>query len=91
MSDVLDDEDEMYFDDDEYDDDEEDPDDEELEVTKDDFMAEIEGEGVLEVMPDGFGFLRSADYNYLNSPDDVYVSPSQIKLFGLKADHALSM
>lgn len=36
-------------------------------------------------MPDGYGFLRSADYNYLNSPDDIYVSPSQIKLFGLKA------
>ena len=57
---------------------------EEGEVTKDDFTAEIEGEGVLEIMPDGFGFLRSADYNYLNSPDDIYVSPSQIKLFGLK-------
>ncbi|MGL4596899.1 MAG: transcription termination factor Rho [Bacteroidia bacterium] len=41
-------------------------------------------EGVLEIMPDGYGFLRSADYNYLNSPDDVYVSQSQIKLFGLK-------
>ena len=54
-------------------------------VTKDDFTAIIEGEGVLEVMPDGYGFLRSADYNYLNSPDDIYVSPSQIKLFGLKA------
>ncbi len=40
--------------------------------------------GVLEVMPDGYGFLRSADYNYLNSPDDVYVSQSQIKLFGLR-------
>lgn len=53
-------------------------------VTKDDFVGEIEGEGVLEVMPDGYGFLRSADYNYLNSPDDIYVSPSQIKLFGLK-------
>ncbi len=53
-------------------------------ITKDDFVGEIEGEGVLEVMPDGYGFLRSADYNYLNSPDDVYVSPSQIKLFGLK-------
>ena len=53
-------------------------------VTKDDFIGEIEGEGVLEVMPDGYGFLRSADYNYLNSPDDIYVSPSQIKLFGLK-------
>ena len=54
-------------------------------ITKDDFTAIIEGEGVLEVMPDGYGFLRSADYNYLNSPDDIYVSPSQIKLFGLKA------
>ena len=54
-------------------------------ITKDDFTATIEGEGVLEVMPDGYGFLRSADYNYLNSPDDIYVSPSQIKLFGLKA------
>jgi transcription termination factor Rho len=40
--------------------------------------------GVLEIMPDGYGFLRSADYNYLNSPDDVYVSQSQIKLFGLR-------
>ncbi|MBQ2364073.1 MAG: transcription termination factor Rho [Alistipes sp.] len=54
-------------------------------ITKDDFTAVIEGEGVLEIMADGFGFLRSADYNYLNSPDDIYVSPSQIKLFGLKA------
>ena len=54
-------------------------------ITKDDFAGEIAGEGVLEVMPDGYGFLRSADYNYLNSPDDIYVSPSQIKLFGLKA------
>lgn len=44
----------------------------------------IIGEGVLEMMADGYGFLRSADYNYLSSPDDVYVSPSQIKLFGLK-------
>ncbi|MBQ6613000.1 MAG: transcription termination factor Rho [Alistipes sp.] len=59
--------------------------DEEVEITKDDFTAVVEGEGVLEIMPDGFGFLRSADYNYLNSPDDIYVSPSQIKLFGLKA------
>ena len=57
----------------------------ETEITKDDFTAVVEGEGVLEIMPDGFGFLRSADYNYLNSPDDIYVSPSQIKLFGLKA------
>lgn len=51
---------------------------------KDDFLGDVEGEGVLEVMPDGYGFLRSTDYNYLNSPDDIYVSPSQIKLFGLK-------
>jgi len=48
------------------------------------FEGMIEGEGVLEMMPDGYGFLRSSDYNYLSSPDDVYVSPSQIKLFGLK-------
>lgn len=46
--------------------------------------ATIEGEGVLEMMPDGYGFLRSSDYSYLSSPDDIYVSPSQIKLFGLK-------
>ncbi len=59
-------------------------------ITKDDFAGEIEGEGVLEVMPDGFGFLRSADYNYLNSPDDIYVSPSQIKLFGLKPGDTVS-
>jgi transcription termination factor Rho len=44
----------------------------------------MEGEGVLEMMSDGYGFLRSADYNYLTSPDDIYVSPSQIKLFGLR-------
>ncbi len=44
----------------------------------------VEGEGVLEMMQEGYGFLRSSDYNYLSSPDDVYVSPSQIKLFGLK-------
>ncbi|ULQ58441.1 transcription termination factor Rho [Flavihumibacter rivuli] len=55
---------------------------------KDYFNIEFDGvipaEGVLEMMPDGYGFLRSSDYNYLSSPDDVYVSPSQIKLFGLK-------
>jgi transcription termination factor Rho len=44
----------------------------------------IDGDGVLEIIPEGYGFLRSSDYNYLSSPDDVYVSPSQIKLFGLK-------
>jgi len=48
------------------------------------FEGIISNTGVLEVMPDGYGFLRSADYNYLNSPDDIYVSQSQIKLFGLK-------
>ncbi|WP_372751678.1 transcription termination factor Rho [Labilibaculum sp.] len=48
------------------------------------FDGIIENSGVLEIMPDGYGFLRSSDYNYLNSPDDIYVSQSQIKLFGLK-------
>ncbi len=48
------------------------------------FDGIIESEGVLEIMPDGYGFLRSSDYNYLSSPDDIYVSQSQIKLFGLK-------
>ena len=52
------------------------------------FVPELEGvieaEGILEMMADGYGFLRSSDYNYLSSPDDIYVSPSQIKLFGLK-------
>ena len=52
------------------------------------FNAEFDGlvysEGVVEMMPDGYGFLRSSDYSYLSSPDDVYISPSQIKLFGLK-------
>lgn len=55
---------------------------------KQDIFFEMEGiaqsEGVLEIMPDGYGFLRSSDYHYLNSPDDIYVSQSQIKLFGLK-------
>jgi transcription termination factor Rho len=49
-----------------------------------DFDGIISNSGVLEIMPDGYGFLRSSDYNYLNSPDDIYVSQSQIKLFGLK-------
>jgi transcription termination factor Rho len=48
------------------------------------FDGVIQSEGVLEMMADGYGFLRSSDYNYLSSPDDIYVSPSQIKLFGLK-------
>ena len=51
---------------------------------RDEYLGTIEAEGVLEVMQDGYGFLRSSDYNYLNSPDDIYVSPSQIKRFGLK-------
>ena len=51
---------------------------------KEEFLGVVEGEGVLEIMPDGYGFLRSADYNYLNSPDDIYVSPAQIKMFSLK-------
>lgn len=54
------------------------------------FDGVIGGEGVLEMMPDGYGFLRSSDYNYLSSPDDVYVSPSQIKLFGLKTGDTVS-
>lgn len=57
-------------------------------VEKPKFAHEFDGiinsQGVLEIMPDGYGFLRSSDYNYLNSPDDIYVSQSQIKLFGLK-------
>jgi transcription termination factor Rho len=48
------------------------------------------GEGVLEVLPDGFGFLRSPKYSYLSSPDDVYVSPSQIRRFGLRSGHTVS-
>ena len=48
------------------------------------FDGIIESEGVLEMMPDGYGFLRSSDYNYLSSPDDIYLSQSQVRLFGLK-------
>ncbi len=48
------------------------------------FDGIVVSEGVLEMMPDGYGFLRSSDYNYLNSPDDIYLSQSQVKLFGLK-------
>jgi len=48
------------------------------------------GEGVLEVLPDGFGFLRSPDYNYLPCPDDIYVSPSQIRRFGIKTGYIVS-
>ncbi|HXI00672.1 MAG TPA: transcription termination factor Rho [Sphingobacteriaceae bacterium] len=53
-------------------------------ATNMDFDNVIVNEGILEIMPDGYGFLRSSDYNYLSSPDDIYVSQSQIKLFGLK-------
>ena len=53
------------------------------------FEGIVEASGVLEIMPDGYGFLRSSDYNYLNSPDDIYVSQSQIKLFGLKTGDTL--
>ena len=49
-----------------------------------DYEGIVEATGVLEIMPDGYGFLRSSDYNYLNSPDDIYVSQSQIKSFALK-------
>ncbi|MFR9617719.1 MAG: transcription termination factor Rho, partial [Rikenellaceae bacterium] len=59
-------------------------------ITKDDFTGEVIGVGVLEVMTDGYGFLRSADYNYLNSPDDIYVSPAQIKNFALKPGDTVS-
>jgi transcription termination factor Rho len=58
---------------------------------KHEFEAIIQSSGVLEVMPDGYGFLRSADYNYFNSPDDIYVSQSQIKLFGLKTGDNVSI
>jgi transcription termination factor Rho len=54
------------------------------------FEGTITASGVLEIMPDGYGFLRSADYNYLNSPDDIYVSQSQIKLFGLKTGDTIT-
>lgn len=53
-------------------------------LTVKEFDGVITNEGLLEIMSDGYGFLRSSDYNYLASPDDIYVSPSQIKLFGLK-------
>ena len=54
------------------------------------FDGIIASSGVLEIMPDGYGFLRSSDYNYLNSPDDIYVSQSQIKLFGLKTGDTIT-
>ncbi|MFI3267197.1 MAG: transcription termination factor Rho [Rikenellaceae bacterium] len=51
---------------------------------REEFQGTIKSSGVLEVLSDGYGFLRSSDYNYLNSPDDIYVSPSQIRTYGLK-------
>lgn len=53
------------------------------------FDGLIQAEGVLEMMPDGYGFLRSADYNYLSSPDDVYVAPQQIKQLAIKTGDTL--
>ncbi|MDR1887309.1 MAG: transcription termination factor Rho [Prevotellaceae bacterium] len=67
---------------------------EESRIIKKDEKLEFEGiiqaSGVLEVMSEGYGFLRSSDYNYLNSPDDIYVSQSQIKLFGLKTGDTIN-
>src|SRR3989339_138992 len=60
------------------------------EKPKYEFDSLISTSGVLELMADGYGFLRSSDYNYLNSPDDIYVSQSQIKLFGLKTGDTIS-
>ncbi len=56
---------------------------------KPEFEGVVEATGVLEIMPDGYGFLRSSDYNYLNSPDDIYLSQNQIKLYGLKTGDTL--
>lgn len=53
-------------------------------------LGDIFGEGVLEILPDGYGFLRSPDYNYLPGPDDIYVSPSQIRRFGLRTGDTIS-
>jgi len=50
----------------------------------------ISGSGVLEILPEGFGFLRAVDYNYLPSPDDIYVSPSQIRRFNLRTGDTIS-
>ncbi len=52
--------------------------------TREEYLGVVKSEGVLEILQDGYGFLRSSDYNYLNSPDDIYVSPSQIRTYGLK-------
>jgi len=55
-----------------------------------DKKGQIYSEGVLEILPDGFGFLRSPDYNYLPGPDDIYISPSQIRRFGLRKGDTIS-
>ena len=52
--------------------------------------GQIYGEGVLEILPDGFGFLRAPDYNYLPGPDDIYISPSQIRRFNLRTGDTVS-
>ncbi len=57
---------------------------------RDEYLGVVKSEGVLEILQDGYGFLRSSDYNYLNSPDDIYVSPSQIRTFGLKQGDTVS-
>jgi transcription termination factor Rho len=62
----------------------------ETELSVSDFDITVSTEGVLEIMNEGYGFLRSSDYNYLNSPDDIYVSQSQIKLFGLKTGDTIN-
>jgi len=63
-----------------------------FEIVKHRFNREgvLYGEGVLEVLPDGYGFLRSPDYSYMPSPDDIYVSPSQIRRFGLRTGHIIT-
>src|SRR5262245_15172494 len=61
-----------------------------LEAQVKDNSGVVTGEGVLEVLQDGFGFLRSPDYNYLPGPDDIYISPSQIKRFGLRKGDTVS-
>jgi transcription termination factor Rho len=62
---------------------------ESVQKQKFEFEGVVDATGCLEIMPDGYGFLRSSDYNYLNSPDDIYVSQSQIKLYGLKTGDTL--
>src|SRR5262249_32509254 len=59
-------------------------------IVKENRTALIMGEGVLEILPDGFGFLRSPDYSYMPSPDDIYISPSQIRRFGIRTGNIVS-